>query len=419
AASSYGIAFSGLSTINALDGSDSVIGADGANWILTGTSKQASNSSITFSNVESLTAVNANLLGTSGTDAFVLQSGGDVAVYDLTVSGMSAVDGQGGDDSLNASAYSDGLTLTGTNNQVAAGSLTFDGIVSAVTAALTGTDNADSFVVDGSNAASSYGIAFSGLSTINALDGSDSVIGADGANWILTGTSKQASNSSITFSNVESLTAVNANLLGTASVDAFTLQSNGDVAVYDLTVSGMSAVDGNGGDDSLNASAYSDGLTLTGTNNQVAAGSLTFDGIVSAVTAALTGTDNADSFVVDGSNAASSYGIAFSGLSTINALDGSDSVTGADGANWILTGTSKQASNSSITFSNVESLTAVNANLLGTSGTDAFVLQSGGDVAVYDLTVSGMSAVDGNGGDDSLNASAYSDGLTLTGTNNQ
>ncbi|WHI50965.1 filamentous hemagglutinin N-terminal domain-containing protein [Microbulbifer sp. MLAF003] len=419
AASSYGIAFSGLSTINALDGSDSVIGADGANWTLTGTSKQASNSSITFSNVESLTAVNANLLGTASVDAFTLQSNGDVAVYDLTVSGMSAVDGQGGDDSLNASAYSDGLTLTGTNNQVAAGSLTFDGIVSAVTAALTGTDNADSFVVDGSNAASSYGIAFSGLSTINALDGSDSVIGADGANWTLTGTSKQASNSSITFSNVESLTAVNANLLGTASVDAFTLQSNGDVAVYDLTVSGMSAVDGQGGDDSLNASAYSDGLTLTGTNNQVAAGSLTFDGIVSAVTAALTGTDNADSFVVDGSNAASSYGIAFSGLSTINALDGSDSVIGADGANWTLTGTSKQASNSSITFSNVESLTAVNANLLGTASVDAFTLQSNGDVAVYDLTVSGMSAVDGQGGDDSLNASAYSDGLTLTGTNNQ
>ncbi|WP_444920791.1 filamentous hemagglutinin N-terminal domain-containing protein [Microbulbifer sp. CnH-101-G] len=419
AASSYGIAFTGVSSINALDGSDSVIGADGADWTLTGTSKEAINSGITFSAVESLTAVNANLLGTSGTDAFVLQSDGDVEAYDLSVSGMSAVDGNGGDDSLDASAYSDGLALTGTNNQVTAGSLTFDGIVSAITAALTGTNNADSFTVDGSNAASSYGIAFTGVSSINALDGSDSVIGADGADWTLTGTSKEAINSGITFSKVESLTAVNANLLGTSGTDAFVLQSDGDVEAYDLSVSGMSAVDGNGGDDSLDASAYSDGLALTGTNNQVSAGSLTFDGIVSAITAALTGTNNADSFTVDGSNAASSYGIAFTGVSSINALDGSDSVVGADGADWTLTGTSKEAINSGITFSAVESLTAVNANLLGTSGTDAFVLQSDGDVEAYDLSVSGMSSVDGNGGDDSLDASAYSDGLALTGTNNQ
>ncbi|WP_226649689.1 hypothetical protein, partial [Microbulbifer variabilis] len=297
-------------TINAQGGADSVTGADGADWTLTGTNNQAINSGITFSEVESLTAVNANLLGTSGTDAFVLQSDGEVEAYNLSVSGMSAVDGNGGDDSLNASAYSDGLTLTGTNNQVTAGSLTFDGIVSAVTAALTGTSNGDSFTVDGSNAASSYGIAFTGVSSIHARGGSDSVIGADGADWTLTGTSKEATNSGITFSKVEFLTAVNANLLGTSGTDAFVLQSGGDVKAYNLSVSGMSAVDGNGGDDSLDASAYSDGLALTGSNNQVTAGSLTFDGIVSAVTAALTGTNNADSFTVDGSNAASSYGIA-------------------------------------------------------------------------------------------------------------
>ncbi|WP_226649684.1 hypothetical protein, partial [Microbulbifer variabilis] len=344
-------------------------------------------------------AVNANLLGTSGTDAFVLQSDGDVEVYNLSISGMSVVDGNGGDDSLDASAYSDGLALTGTDNQVTAGSLTFDGIVSAITAALTGTSGDDAFVITGDNAldvadisfselssvdagtgtdsvaalgvvtltgvdneASTSLIDFSGInsvsggslegsanadtfvvisnsnvtannisftgfgSTIDAKGGTDSVTGADGADWTLTGTNKEAINSGITFSEVESLTAVNANLLGTSGTDAFVLQSDGDVEAYDLSISGMSSVDGNGGDDSLDASAYSDGLALTGSNNQVTAGSLTFDGIVSAVTAALTGTSGDDAFVITGDNALDVADISFSELSSVDAGTGTDSV---------------------------------------------------------------------------------------------
>ncbi|WP_226643337.1 filamentous hemagglutinin N-terminal domain-containing protein, partial [Microbulbifer variabilis] len=344
------ISFTGVEGVNLGDGLDSVIGADGADWTLTGTNNEAINSGITFSEVESLTAVNANLLGTSGTDAFVLQSDGDVEVYNLSISGMSAVDGNGGDDSLDASAYSDGLALTGTNNQVSAGSLTFDGIVSAITAALTGTSGDDAFVITGSNALDVADISFSGLSSVDAGTGTDSVTGADGADWTLTGNSKEASNSGITFYEVESLTAVNANLLGTSGTDAFVLQSGGEVEAYDLSISGMSAVDGNGGDDSLDASAYSDGLALTGTNNQVSAGSLTFDGIVSAITAALTGTSGDEAFVITGSNALDVADISFSGLSSVDAGTGTDSVTGADGADWTLTGNSKEASNSGITF---------------------------------------------------------------------
>ncbi|BBM00984.1 filamentous hemagglutinin N-terminal domain-containing protein [Microbulbifer sp. GL-2] len=419
AATVYDIAFTGLSTIDAGEGADSVTGASGADWTLTGNDYEATNSSITFSRVETITAVNADLMGTANADAFVLQSAGDIEVYGMTVSGMSAVDARGGDDSLDASAYSDGLTLTGSDGQVTAGSLAFSSIASAVTSSLTGTSGADSFTVDGNNAVSSYDIAFTGVSTLDADGGTDSVSGAGGADWTLSGTNNQAASSGITFSNVDSLTIVNADLVGTTSADAFVLQSGGDIEVYDMTISGMSAVDGNGGGDNLDASSYSDGLTLTGASNQVAAGSLTFDGIVSAVASILTGTSGADSITVDGNNAVTSYDIAFTGVSTIDAGTGTDSVTGADGEDWTLTGSDNQATGSGITFSNVDSLTTVNADLIGTTGADDFVLQSDADVEAYGITVSGMSSVEGNGGNDSLDASAYSDGLALTGTDNQ
>ncbi|WP_445360670.1 filamentous hemagglutinin N-terminal domain-containing protein [Microbulbifer sp. EKSA005] len=419
AATVYDIAFTGLSTIDAGEGADSVTGASGADWTLTGNDYEATNSSITFSSVETITAVNADLVGTANADAFVLQSAGDIEVYGMTVSGMSAVDGSGGDDSLDASAYSDGLALTGSDGQVTAGSLVFSGLASAVTSSLTGTSGADSFTVDGDNAVSSYDIAFTGVSTLDADGGTDSVTGADGADWTLSGTDNQAASSGITFSNVDSLAIVNADLVGTTSANAFVLQSGGDIEVYDMIFSGMSAVDGNGGGDSLDASSYSDGLILTGTSNQVAAGSLTFDGIVSAVTSILTGTSGADSITVDGDNAVTSYDIAFTGVSTIDTGTGTDSVTGVDGEDWTLTGSDNQATGSGITFSNVDSLTTVNADLIGTTGADDFVLQPDADVEAYGITVSGMSSVEGNGGNDSLDASAYSDGLALTGTDNQ
>ncbi|WP_444911965.1 filamentous hemagglutinin N-terminal domain-containing protein [Microbulbifer sp. PAAF003] len=415
----YGIAFTGLNSIDAGEGADSVTGASGADWTLTGNDYEATNSSITFSNVETITAVNANLVGTANADTFVLQSVGDIEVYGMNVSGMSAVDGNGGDDSLDASAYSDGLTLTGSNGQVTAGSLAFSSIASAVTSSLTGTSGADNFTVDGDNAISSYDIAFTGVSTLDADGGTDSVIGADGADWTLSGTDNQAASSGIIFSNVDSLTTVNAELVGTTSADAFVLQSGGDVEVYDMTISGMFAVDGNGGGDSLDASSYSDGLKLTGASNQVAAGSLTFDGIASAVASTLTGTSGADSITVNGDNAVTSYDIVFAGVSTIDTGTGTDSVTGADGEDWTLTGSDNQATGSGITFSNIDSLTAVNADLIGTTGADDFVLQSDADVEAYGIAVSGMSSVEGNGGNDSLDASAYSDGLALTGVNNQ
>ncbi|MCO1336581.1 hypothetical protein MO867_19815, partial [Microbulbifer sp. OS29] len=332
-------------------------------------------SSITFSDVNTLTAVNADLLGSSSDDAFILQANGDIEAYGMTVSGMSAVDGQAGSNSLDASAYSDGLALTGSDNQVTAGALTFGDITSAITSTLTGSSGADSFTVDGDNAVTSSDIAFTGLTTIDAQGGNDAVTGADGADWTLTGTDNEAVNSSITFNSIENLVAVNADLVATTSNDAFVLQSDADVEVYDMTVSGMSAVDGNGGDDSLDASAYSDGLSLTGTDNQLAAGSLSFYSISSATTSVLTNTHDSAEFELQGEQTLETAGISFSGIEEVNTSGSNDT-------------------------------------LVATDSDDNFILKSGGDIRVAGIDFTGLEIVDGAGGSDTVDA----DGATWTST---
>ncbi|WP_444929376.1 filamentous hemagglutinin N-terminal domain-containing protein [Microbulbifer sp. SSSA002] len=429
------ISFSEIDSVDAKGGTDTVTGANEEDWTLGSGTKVATNSGITFSNVEALVVDEANLQGSSAdAETFVVSDEGAVSVNEMSVSGtLLAVFGNGNSsssegDSLDASAYDEGLTLTGTAEQVkltpeAGGdtdTLTFSDISSAITAKLTATGSNEEFTVAGNNAVAVNEIAFTGVEEVETGDGSDSVTGAYAADWTLEGENNKAINSGITFIDVELVTADSASLLGSSGADAFVLQATGDIIEVDnMTFSGVSAVDGQGGNDSLDASDYTGALELSGTANQVMADSLTFDGIVSAVTSTLRGSTGADTFTISGDNAATSYGIDFTGLSTINARGGNDTVIGADDADWALTGANKEAVNSSITVSNVENITAVNADLVATANDDAFVLQADGDVEISSITVSGMSAVDGNGGDDTLDASAYTDGLSLTGTDNQ
>ncbi|MBB3060935.1 filamentous hemagglutinin N-terminal domain-containing protein [Microbulbifer rhizosphaerae] len=559
------IAFEGISAIDAKLGSDSVTGLDGADWTLTGTDYEAENSGITFSNVETLAAVNAGLIGTAGDDSFVLNADGNVNAYNMTFSGLGSVDGSGGtNNSLDASVYAGGVALTGNSNQLSAASITFSNIQSAVAAALAGSSGADTFTITAANSLDASGISFSGVSTVNAdigsdtvaainvmtltgtsgeastsgilftaiesatggsleasdsadtfvvtdtnvvtandiafsginsIDaklGNDSVTGADGADWTLTGTDYEAENSGIIFSNVETLAAVNAGLIGTAGDDSFVMNADGSVDTYNMTFSGLGSVDGAGGtSNSLDASVYAGGVALTGNSNQLSAASITFSNIQSAVAAALAGSSGADTFTITAANSLDASGISFSGVSTVNADIGSDtvaainvmtltgtsgeastsgilftaiesatggsleasdsadtfvvtdtngvtandiafsgissvdaklgadSVTGLDGADWTLTGAINEAENSGITFSNIELLTAINGGLIGTAGDDNFALQASGDVDVNSMTFTGLDSVDGLVGINALDASAYVAGLSLTDTDNQ
>ncbi|MCX2783205.1 hypothetical protein OQJ46_09410 [Microbulbifer thermotolerans] len=414
-----GIAFSGISSLDAMDGTDRVIGADGIDWLLTGINKQAENSGITFSNVELITALNAGLTATSGDETFAVNGSGHVAIYDMTFIGLTAVDGNGGTDALDAGAYGEGVVLTGGDKELIANGITFTNIHSAEATALAGSSEDDLFTITGVEALTANGIAFSGISSLDAMGGTDSVIGEDGIDWLLTGINKQAENSGITFSNVELITALNAGLTGTAADETFTLNSDGSVDSYGITFSGLNTVDGVGGGDTLDASAIAAGVALTGTDNQLSAGGITFSNIRSAEASALTATSGGDQFDITGANSIDVAGISFSGLTEVDSGSGEDSVTGADGADWILTGTNNQAESSGITFTSIELIRAVNAGLNATTANETFVLNADGSVDSYGMTFSDLTAVHGVGGIDSLDASAYVAGGELTGSDNE
>ncbi|MCX2778240.1 filamentous hemagglutinin N-terminal domain-containing protein [Microbulbifer thermotolerans] len=414
-----GIAFSGISSLDAMDGTDRVIGADGIDWLLTGINKQAENSGITFSNVEQISAVNAGLTATDANEIFVVNGSGHVAIYDMTFIGLTAVDGNGGTDALDAGAYGEGVVLTGGDKELIANGITFTNIHSAEATALAGSSEDDLFTITGVEALTANGIAFSGISSLDAMGGTDSVIGEDGVDWLLTGINKQAENSGITFSNVELITALNAGLTGTAADETFTLNSDGSVDSYGITFSGLNTVDGVGGGDTLDASAIAAGVALTGTDNQLSAGGITFSNIRSAEASALTATSGGDQFDITGANSIDVAGISFSGLTEVDSGSGEDSVTGADGADWILTGTNNQAESSGITFTSIELIRAVNAGLNATTANETFVLNADGSVDSYGMTFSDLTAVHGVGGIDSLDASAYVAGGELTGSDNE
>ncbi|WP_299948610.1 hypothetical protein [uncultured Microbulbifer sp.] len=259
------------------------------------------------------------------------------------------------------------VSLTGNSKEAVTSGIRFGEIDSVTGDSLAGSDGEDRFEITDLNALMANNIAFSGISSVDALGGIDTVNGAEGAEWLLTGNNKEARNSGILFSEVETLTAKNANLLGTADSDTFTLGAGGEVATYEMRFTGLSAVQGRGGSDSLNALAYSDGLTLTGSDNQLNAGALTFAGIHSATTRTLKNPIDSAIFKLAGSNTLETAGIRIDGLDSVNNI-------GRGGV------------------------------LLGTSGDDHFGLSINGDISVASINFAGLDIVDGADGNDSVTA---------------
>ncbi|MFC6922676.1 beta strand repeat-containing protein [Microbulbifer taiwanensis] len=362
-----GIEHTGYSAVWDLGGQDTVIGLEGADWILTGDNYSAENFGITFIWVEVLVANDAGLVGSSSGGNFNLNSDGTVYVDRMTVKGLSE------DKGLNwvkGAGTSDVLTVSGDNSSLA----------------LTGSDNEVRSEV--------FSLLFTG---INTVDDVNNIFGVDGGN------------------------------------DTFEVTSNNDFTANKINFRNVDAVDGRG--DSLGDSdkVLADGnMDLTGDSGGLINRYIIFNGIeiVEGDGGSLSGSAKADWFTVTAVDSVKGKtlkgnDIEFSGFSGNIDLGGqadgtSDTVEGFGGADWIVEG-GNSATNDGITFVNVENLTAVNADLLGrdgAAGNDDFILTSRGDVQLGTMTFDGVSVVDGRGGDNDLNASAYAEGLKLTGTVN-
>ena len=450
------ITFSGVDSVDALGGQDTVIGVSGSAWQL----GNVVNNNVAFVGVEIVDANLGSLKGTTSDDTFVLDSAGAVTSGSVTFTNLASVNGFGGSDTLDATAYSGGLALTGSANQVTAGDLVFSNIFSAMVGTLAGSSNADEFSMDSANSLSAGNITFNGVTAIDGSGGSDllqvsgdgrsfsvsglnslgfdsiavtglerleylgiggTATGAAGVDWILGGVAGEAENSQITFAGVQTLAANTAGLVGTGADETYSLEDNGDVVIHGLTFQYLSSVDAGSGDDSVVLTTSVDAI-LNGSDGEANIRGVDFSGIESVANATIQASAQDDHFEITGINQLKANNIAFAGISNIDALGGSDSVIG-DGSDWTLlaNGIDIVNSGSGITFSNAEQISVGGAGLYGSDTAENFTLSSSG-VEVDGMTFSGLTFVSaGNAINaiDDLNAVDYDGTLALNGSNNE
>jgi hypothetical protein len=347
--SAGGLAFTNVATVDALGGTDTVelTGADETATLTSANSATDSTSSIAYSNIETID-------GGAGADILQNQAGGTYALEGNATAGVSQSNFE-----------------------------TVD------TAALSLTSGDDTFAVSGDGSGSAGGLAFTNVATVDALGGTDTVelTGADETATLTSANSATDSTSSIAYSNIETID-------GGAGADILQNQAGGTYALEGNATAGVSqsnfetvdtaALSLTSGDDTFaysgNGAGSVDGVTFTGlasvdalagtdaflnsSSDTFNAGDGSLNGLQTSAfeavqTSQLNLTDGNDTFTVTGTSAGTSNNVAYSGLSTVDALGGIDAVllsTGYDA--FEITGVN-MGSGSAIAFSGIESVDAV------------------------------------------------------------
>ncbi|WP_353296141.1 beta strand repeat-containing protein, partial [Thalassolituus maritimus] len=317
-------------------------------------------------------------------------------------------------------------TLTGSDNELDTANYEFSSVetVDLADNALTGTANADTFDVKGTNALASAGINFSNVEVVNADKGADQVNtdGADASLFAELGSAVEYALETlgITFRETENANLAGGTLAGSSEADSFevtgtTLTANG-IAITNAA----SAIDAGTGDDAVTVNDANS--TLTGTDNALSTASYQFSSIESAdlQNNALTGTDGADTFDVTGANALTSAGINFSNVDAVNAEEGSDEVS--TNAAILASNTAGEAENNAfnsqdIDFTGVEGLDLNDGTLKGSDAADSFEV-TGTVLAANGISVTNAaSAIDTGAGDDAVTVNDPES--TLTGADNE
>jgi filamentous hemagglutinin family protein len=243
-----------------------------------------------------------------------------------------------------------------------------------------------------------------GIETILGGTGTNTLIGDNLANtWTITGSNTGTING-ITFTNFQNLT-------GGSSSDIFTVPDG-------ATVTGT--INGGAGTNTLNYSTYNSAIAINlGTNTASATGGISNIGVIQGgpnPNNTLTGTTGNNTFNITGTNAGSVGGVSFSGFTTLQGQAGNDTfafnggtvatIDGGAGSNtivganttstWNLTGATSGNLNGA-TFTNIQ-------NLIGGTGNDTFAVGNG-------VTLGGT--IDGGGGTNTLDYSAFTSPLTV------
>ena len=403
--------------LDALGGDDTVTGAEGQEWTLTGDGS-ATSGGHEFLDIEYLNIDSAGLNGTSAADAFVLNADGDLVFGTLTVSGMTFVDaGASVGDSLDASTYIEGLQLTDTAGLLQASGLELRGFESAATGLLTGTGNSDTFKL-GNDGLDAGGILITGLTRIVGGTGDDRIESDIVDGWILSDTTGEFEHGTIEFAGIETAAGGDGTLQTTAGNETLSLGSDGFIYIGNLVFEGLTSVDAGGGTDSV---ATESGLqwVMNGDVGTASVGGVSFNDIerVSTANAALDTTSSSGPLRFElgaDSQQVSVLDILFDSVAEVIAAAATGDTVASEAGEWQLGDTANRIVANNVTFSGVDNVETRGAQLSGTTANDHFSLTgSPGGVSSAGMTFTGIDRVAGAGGKDSLSATVADDTFTL------
>ena len=395
-----GIDFSGVSRINAGDSAgDSIVGS--TVWtLLPDGAVSTQNINIYEFEAAGSAGDNAQLLGSTGiSEAFEIVGHQQVLVNGVTFSGVDnlvAGNSAGDEDSI---VGSNSWLVTGDERLSQAGidieQIELAGLAGSDATVIVTTGFDEDYDVFGTEQVSVSGIAFSGVTTVNAGVGSDGdrVLGAN--QYSLLG-SERISAENISFNDIERVGLVGESsfVVGRNDVrEEFVITGIQAFDVDDVAFTGVASVAAGSG--SVNDSvAGASSWNLLG-QQSVKGASIDFSQIelvgTSGDIATLVGRDNiAETYVVPGAGLVHVEGMEFSGIANVNGGEGNAVDTVEGPTSWTLLGQNSVFAEG-MTFTQIEQagLVGDNGDLLGRDGLqDSFVIN--GD---YALSSSGVSFI--------------------------
>ncbi|MAD44703.1 MAG: hypothetical protein CMH98_06835, partial [Oceanospirillaceae bacterium] len=349
----------------------------------------------TFTNINTATASDHELTGTSGSDSFELVSDHTVDAAGIRFSDVNKVDGGGNTsgDGDKITAVADGTSTlvasdtsdTAEGNSLSTSEIDFSNIEVANLngGTLSGSADNDSFTVSDTGALTANGIKINNVTgSINAKGSVADTSGDSltGSNLTLTGgllgVQAGTNDESVqyTFTNINTATAADNTLTGSTGSDTFNVSET----------AGVVTIEGNGVDFTDVASV--DGDAAIGDNSSAI-------DQVNTDAASLTDTDKQ----------LSTHEILFSNIEQADLNSGSLQAT-ASTTSFNLTGDARGLFVREMTVNNVASVEGASsgATVTGSSGDDTFVVGSDGGLTANDIRIDGPVTIDGAGNTDTL-----------------
>jgi pyruvate formate-lyase activating enzyme-like uncharacterized protein len=398
------IEFKNLSTtIDAKGEQDTVNGFAGVDWTLGGTHSVTSTNGYTFNNVETVDVASQTLNGTDGDDAFTVNASAEVGADSMVFKHVATVAAGTGTDNVTTTGI--GADLTGSNYELKAAGVTFNGIETASldSQKLTGTDT-DNETFEISTASNRVAVNGMNLTSVAAIDAGsstgDEITTTESVNAELTGTDNELTASGINFSAINNADLSNGALSGSDNADTFELSGVSLLANNILFSAINSLIDAKGGNDQVTGEAGTD-WNLTEDNNQLSSTNFQFQNIETAdlVNESLVGTDTtSETFEI--STVDKEVTVNGMNLTSVAAIDAGsstgDKITTTESVNADLTAADNALTASGIKFTNLNSADLSQGQLTGTNTeNETFEISTtANQVAVNGMNLTSVAAID-------------------------